>query len=83
MVVTRLSELPPNLCRLNWSSLLLAGAESVLELTLTRVAHRQGHLTTPNYSLNQSRTVRIRQSNSLDFSNVVSTSPSRFHLNAD
>jgi len=59
--------------------LLLAGAESVPQVTLTRVAgYRRSHRGRDNAQLfAQSRTLRIRQANSLDFSTAGSTSPLR------
>src|SRR5450756_2200881 len=59
--------------------LLLAGAESVPQVTSTRVAGcRRSHRRRDNAQLfAQSRTLRIRQANSLDFSTAGSTSPLR------
>src|SRR6266566_8734224 len=58
---------------------LLAGAESVPQVTLSRLAGyrrspRGGH---DAQLFAQSRTLRVRQGDSLDFSTVVSTSPLR------
>jgi len=59
--------------------LLLAGAESVPQVTLTRVAgYRRSHRRERQRPIIRSITpLRIRQANSLDFSTAGSTSPLR------